>query len=431
MPINFAGQSFPTAYSAAYGERLAGIAQGGYDAQAAIAAREREGVRQDYAQQRAIQAQDSEAAQRVQAGLAMQQQHANLQAWVHSQEMTQAEQMRLQQDKNAIAWVDSQRGKTLTDREADDFIASRMTHVNIAQQRMQQQENQAKIKQQTALTEHTQVMTKLEDARYKALAGDPDAKIAIHIDPGARTDADQYAKDLGLDPHSPEGRAASEEWAMQNGKAHQMLVQKDGSYKPMKEGVAGAKAAGAGGTKGLGEKDYLTHYETAVKLAHQWAKTQETPPSDEAIQAQVQKHMDALEGQRQKFQSGTPEGQRAAQMEKHKETLGKIDTSLSALAQNPQIGPAGKQMGSQLLTQIKELMTRHPPGTRTRAMEDRIRGLQQKYDSYFSEPAPDQTKTQVTPEMIQTSGGGYELNPRLKGLLERMVPPTGSGGGGY
>jgi hypothetical protein len=67
---------------------------------------------------------------------AKQQQRAELQAWVGQQDMTYAEELRYQRDKNAVGFILAD--QTLTPWEKEELVLQRRTGIDMAEKRMQQ-----------------------------------------------------------------------------------------------------------------------------------------------------------------------------------------------------------------------------------------------------------------------------------------------------
>jgi hypothetical protein len=67
---------------------------------------------------------------------AKQQQRAELQAWVGQQDMTYAEELRYQRDKNAVGFILAD--QTLTPWEKEELVLQRRTGIDMAEQRMRQ-----------------------------------------------------------------------------------------------------------------------------------------------------------------------------------------------------------------------------------------------------------------------------------------------------
>lgn len=360
MPINYQAPSPPIgAYMSAASNFNPGAA-------AALIGREEElGVNQGLqialANQHGSQQAEIESA-RNQATAQAQERHAQLQVWVNGQEMTQAEQMQLRQDQNAIAWINGQRGKTLTNQEADDAIAQRMARVNLGQQRLQAQQ----LKLQQEQTQRVAAQTKVQNAVYDSMTSAADSKRAIVIDKDFRVQAEQYARTVGLDPASPEGRAEMEAYATQAGKVVTGWTQKDGTIKP--DPAPKATGARAGATGAESEHQYLLHHESATKATERWAKAQETPPSEQAQEQHYQKEMDRLEAARQKYRAQTPEGQRAAKAEEHKTALGKLQVDAEQIRDQPNLDPGQKQAATTILGIQKHLMETYGPYDQMRPM---------------------------------------------------------------
>lgn len=426
MPINYQAPSPPSAYLHAASNFNPGAA-------AALIGREEElGVQQGLERERMLY-QGSQQAEiesaRLQAAAAAQERHAQLQVWVNGQEMTQAEQMQLRQDQNAIAWINGQRGKSLTNQEADDAIAQRMARVNLGQQRLQAQD--LKLKQQQ--TEHVKAQTDIQNAIYHSYTQAADDKIATVIKPEFKAAARQAAIDANLDPDSDAGKQESQAWAAMNGGVIAGTVQKDGTIKPITEGRA---ASAAGESKGQNptaqqhEARFASELKGVIALSKE--KNDDGTPkhpelqTPEAQYAAAEQRATAAHAYGQKMTAGS-KGEAEA---RHKEQLDSVPVSRENIMKRTDLPPMLKQAQIDKLNEIEGLLKRYPPSAHpTERIRARIAELQRQFDNLASiNPAVrDVPPTKITPEMIQTTGGGYELSPLLKGALQR-IGETPAGG---
>jgi hypothetical protein len=374
-------------------------------------------------------------AARVQAAAAMQERHAELQVWAHGQEMTQAEQMQLRQDQNAIAWVNSQVGKTLTQQEADDFIASKRMKVDRGKQKLQQEE----LKQRMQQTAHVEWQNKLLSAAYDHQTESADGKRAVVIHKDFLEEAAQYARDRGLDPATPEGKAAMEGYAVAQQKADLGWTKKDGSIEPDRA----PKGAGATGESGKGGSLDANHHkaalETQLKAVDALAKEKNddgSPKHPELQDAQARidaakLRADAVTGYvSEKIGSG-----KAAAEKVHQEQLGSVQVSKEAIDKQTDLPPGLRQAQKDTLGQIETMLKRYPPGKGDEHIRARIKALQDKFDQLVSlrPGVRDVPPTKITPGMVKTEGGqtlADQIGSGVRGLIQNYKP-QGGGGGGY
>ncbi len=116
--------------------------------------------RREFAQSQAPSERDAYLAAQAQA---RDQQHAENQAWLQQQEMSQAEQMQLQRDTNAIGYINQEMEAKRLDRDTgNDLITQIRTRIDPARARVEAQ----RAKQEEALTQkQIQEATRLETGR--------------------------------------------------------------------------------------------------------------------------------------------------------------------------------------------------------------------------------------------------------------------------
>lgn len=189
-------------------------------------------------------------------------------------------------------------------------------------------------------------------------------------------------------------------------------------------GTRGTRSAGGG----LSEKDVADHIITAEKAAEDWAKRQETPPSQEEIDAKAAAVLQKIEAGLSSYRAGTPEGKKAAALEGHQKAISSQDMTITQLREMPGISDEERKGAIGLVTQIKKLMADYPPGERPSVIQNKIDELTKQYQQFEEVIAARQAKVaaaQSAQAQAQQQGGNQILNtsgPKISTeLLETAV----------
>lgn len=310
----------------------------------------------------------------IQAAQQQQVQHAQLQAWLNGQEMTQQETMRLTQQKNAVADINS--SSLLTDDEKQNAILKLKTHIDIGQQRLQQQQEKAK-------TEMMQNQSQLLASKVKDEEDAQDYSASkINDQMQFRPDATQQPKietelDLtnpGLRQNNPaqfqamvskemEARGLGQHWF----KTRTGEMKMDpGEMEALKAKYA-AQKSGAG-KEGSGAAHDRTNQdsEAVLKSFHAWEAQQEkdgkTPTPEERAKKRdqfIEDHMAIADKLRNAGPAGEKKAREADIAQKAQEAHGVIDLDIQKVTQRTDLPPALKDMVIQNRLLQKKMLTEY------------------------------------------------------------------------
>lgn len=222
------------------------------------------GMMQDWGQQQygadaAIARNDFETQGQLNARMAEQQQHAQLQSWLMGQDMTMQEQMRLQNMQQGIAAIDTaEQNGTLSQAEAQQWrldIAMPMQQLKQKQIATQTRAEQEQAKKIALDNQQTQDLLKRNRDMRAKTANDGTATI---FNPAIREQVIAEAIEAGLGDHPGFDQIVNEETSRRPNGAQHVFEYEPGKFKPVEWGDT--KAAEA----------EMKHYETshAVWLNH-------------------------------------------------------------------------------------------------------------------------------------------------------------------
>lgn len=398
-------------------------------------------------QQRAMAGATGRDAYAADTALELQNNRFQLQAWLNEQEMTQAEQLKLRQDRNAVAAIEAQVGKNLTREEADDLILQKVTNINVSQQRLNRQQAESQAKAMEANTKLHLAQTKTlemgRDLATKSFQDRTAIKVPTQVVMQINRELDKIQ---GLvDPTDPAAQQKRLEdvkrLAVQRGLHQEFYQQNTGEWLPLGGSPAiGDKGDERGGTtpgqtassrstsKGSGEFDKPFD---PVKAKHE-AEAELTGKIAKDSDGYDKKVGELIEQKRRAYEQGratsTPEGKAASRAAAIKIETQKQDALWGEVQKRSDMSDDRKMAVGFLINAVNSFTREYGP---YESMEPQQRKHVDKLFAQITQAnQPDRPAVNPPPEAAAAGPGSPAFDPGLKtvGDVLSVVPESAVAG---
>lgn len=421
--------------------QLASILQQRYAADADRQQRGMLGFAELAERQSANQADYNLAIARLQLQPILQEQQARLEIdnWAMKQQFNQQDQAELNRQNAVISELMDKRDKgDISDAEFYAQARQIAPRVNVLQAKEAHTKNAAlaeQRKQHAALFEE-QIRMRDRAAAYQAQ--ELEGKLDLYVPPRYAAQlsemmADSYPElKSGTPAYDAQLKALADEmgWAMlyAKDKGGQPIFQKD--VYGQAQGGEGSTSGKGGAEKPITEHDVAANALKARQAAEAWAAKQETPPSQEQIDAKEATYQQAIDKALTAHRATTKEGKREAAMKTHEAALTSLNGAKDLFETAPTFDPRMKAVAKQTVEDARRLMEKYPPGKRPAAIAKKIDALvdrieQFKFNAESKAPSRAQPPAAAQPEPQRPS-----LLDRIGSALSSYNPSAG-GGGGY
>jgi hypothetical protein len=349
--------------------------------------------------------------------------HAVAQSWLNQQELSQQDVMRRQQLGSAVAAVEAERGKGLTDAQANDMIVQLKTKIDPLDARMKMSQQRHMDSQNKLLDEQAGRMAHQRQAEEAFNAAAMNDTFQFVPDQTARPGVvEEVADAAGLPPTHPEVQKRVDELMRERGLGQRFFM--NGGKKEMHpadlEALKNKSKLGEG--RGPREVTAEEHARTMMEMRREvdrWADKQEKVPSEADREAEYQKRMKQhAEGMAKFREERDSKGKPRVDAEATRVKATKFDEQYHQLAARPDLPAPLRAAALAAVATGKRLIQKyHDP----ELMPPEVRGQFDRAERIVKSLPPDPARAQATQDA--PTGAGQAAG----GILRKAFNPADGG----
>lgn len=349
------------------------------------------------------------------------QQRAELQAWVNQQDLTQKERMELERQKAAVGEVMNLPG--LTADEKQELVLQLKTGIDMKTQRLKQEQLRAMAEQREAQAMENKAQAEMMNQRTALLKGNYD----YVVDPDKLTALAREMVDLGQGPQvtgfNPAADAQAvadfqkrvQDEARKRGLGSKWFKKLDGTLEMAEDDklkLQGAGKAAKDDPVKVEQERVQKETEQVMKHLAEWeasvAKGNEgKPPSAQQRQDHVTELLNTYRRVQEAVRGAQPgAGAEQSNKQRFQESLSKIDAESEKLATKTYLPPQIREKAGSLLSKIRGLIQKYPPGKASPEITEHIAGLQRQYEAMVVPPPEAMGRVLRAREFLVPAGSG-------------------------